>query len=1510
MNDNLHQRLAQYSALDCTVARRFSDRPTVLDAAAQIIDEQWRERGLDRSIDPLALYLASQYNNAASPWVRPLQQVLVERYCRRRTLNLNQADDYLSTHLDASPAWRVDVDLHQVELLINEAAPVLIDVYKQLLVDYWTRFDSSGQTPWSWYAGYLQQQLHHIVQRSHRQSDLAAFALATANLVQGYPRPEQREAWNKGGLTVSHLALDFSADGYLDADLASAMLIEHSDPTPTRNLTLLYTLGGRLAGYDSRQSLLQRIAGSWPAAAIASPRQVQITPATGQVFETQALGLLQQQLQVVDRLTGHYHSKLDAIDLNLDLDRLSSLIDLCGSNETARRQPLVEQLPDWLRLASSKPLMRYSNLLVDVAQAYQNSGGQFWLDGIDNAETFANRRISERFAADHPLDELSPEHVRVINRQTIAAAGGQGEVIVSGSRTTVEYSLAQLAIGNLGLLKPGTVELRSSTPDPLPGWMDESYLRQLVSELDIGSQYPAMLRGKLLDDNEHRQKREQLLTSQLSSQLPALAMELFLQGKVPDQALSHRVAEVFRTASEYAEAHWVLRPLGFIKRPGAAVDHPRNTWLLEPQVPAGGPCLLYRPLHEDSLLYYPDRQALFVAISAPGALQDDLLQRLPAQVRGYYEHGGFLEPHLGAFLPDGALLPLDTPAPIALTVEPSAEQPGSALYLACVSESIARFEEHATSTSQTRWNSWKELGWLLFNTLLPLAGSTLGKVAWLAQIEIALADYVSSDSERDSQRHQLAMVNLLVNIAMLLFSHSIFRLRLEHAKEQSPLTDIPPVPPALPAAVPAAVVASSHPVVQLDFSWSRPDSTLAAPQRIALEALQASVPTAELKAPIANGRLQGLYLHDTDVYCTLDEKAYQVLIDDLLDQPRIVGPDGEPGPLLRRDEAMRWRLDLRLRLKGGMPLNRRINALRQQNLEQSMALADRVSEANRLYQGQIDAMTSAADRLDLSEDNAELNTNLARMQALAAYWESYRQDYEQLNARGAMNHYKTVRAELLQNACLARQSIHLGIKKLYTPLRRQLLALFWRQHQGERLDTNNARIASQRLDTLDNLTDLLITNQQSLEQQQQLLQRLLSRNRPDIDSQHGIATVVTVSATQVGRIRYMRLEALRLRLRLLTPLQGNMLYWLERAWDNLLLAVTQRERVLALSNASEELMVRLLRSIEQQFRAMQRCLAKLAEQPLAASQRQSLVKIDEDVRFFVDDLSARLAELPAYAPSQTVAQLRQQQPGLIDLDEHGLLLGEPRQDNAEIIDIVGIDNDVPTRSYRQGQDGWEQLPAPAQAHTSASVSRKALKRLLKESAPLLASVNKEVLSIEAQSAGSYTSGEIQDLFDLQHRRLREHITAIEQRLTDDNQSDEASQGLDAAQTIGRLNERITQLQDKAVQLRKRAALAQLPSVANIEYLLGLGEIRIAAEGSRTRLAKVKGRPADFLDEYSISHAGKVLWYAHFHYPALDSAKANFVSGHLKTAAQRLQKGGDIYYCPVTLATARRYFFEA
>jgi hypothetical protein len=108
-------------------------------------------------------------------------------------------------------------------------------------------------------------------------------------------------------------------------------------------------------------------------------------------------------------------------------------------------------------------------------------------------------------------------------------------------------------------------------------------------------------------------------------------------------------------------------------------------------------------------------------------------------------------------------------------------------------------------------------------------------------------------------------------------------------------------------------------------------------------------------------------------------------------------------------------------------------------------------------------------------------------------------------------------------------------------------------------------------------------------------------------------------------------------------------------------------------------------------------------------------------------------------------------------------------------------------------------------------------------------------------------------------------------------------------------------------------------MGEVMYLIDGGHVQLQAQGARSRLARIKGRPADFLDEYSISHEGKVLWYAHFHYPSMTTVKVDFIAGHLKTAGQRHMPGQrysdgsggvfEVYRAPITHAAAARYFFD-
>jgi|GEM_PF-1048805 len=1534
MTHNLHQRLAQFSSLDCEVAKRFSDRPTLLESAEALLLDQWRQRLPLSEHDPRQLFLDSRAPHTDHPWVRPLAQVLVERYCQGETLNLNVDADFLTTRLDSKPSGRLAIDLHEIEQLINDTGPLLLDMYRQQLVSYWHRFDSSGQTPWRWYANYLGRQMQQAIDSKAKAGNWPSFALAMARLVHTYPAAASRSIWqNTRTLSVAGLAADFSADGDLDVDLASTILIEHVDADPARNLTLLYTLSGKLLRFESRQTILAGIHRYRDSAQLTTPYRIEIDYQFSSAFDSQALGLLRQQLHVIDQLGATYHGKFDAVTMGFDLDRLTSLIDICNEAETAQRQSLSAQLPDWLRNAKSRPLMRYSTLLVSVAQSYQEANGQFWLKDVPDAEAFANQQMAARFKADNPGTTCTPEQVRITNYQVIAAAlPVQGSIATSNKQTPVTFTCAQLAIGNLGLLKPGRVTLTSTTATPLPAWLTEAYLRKLVTELDIATAYPALLRSKLLDDVQQRAERQGLLMTQLRTQLPALAMELYLQGKITDPQVAEHIAQAFAQNPANEGSRWVIRRLGFIKAPGSATDFPRNTWLIEPQTPAGAACLLYRPLHEDSLLYFNDRLALFVAISTPGALQDDLLYRLPVEDRRFYAHGGFLEPHLFVPLDDTSAIPFGTPPAVTLALEPPPADLGEALYLACVNESIVRFEEASSSTAQTRWDSWVTLGWLMFNTLLPLAGSTLGKVAWLTQMEVALAEFVNTDAEPDSTNHELAMVNLLVNIAMLLFSHSLFRLRLEEDPLPSALTPslVPPAPEAHGLPANAQLVTALQP---LDFGWSSPDKTLSDSQQKLLDRLQASVKESTLGSPVPTGELQGLYLHGARLYTTLEHtqlqvhegktyripkrQVYEVQHDPERLQMRIVGPDLAKGPWLQRDELGRWGLDLALYVKGkgGMPISEQLNRMRLDK-QDALAAADALIKADKdLYEAKAREMVTIEGLASATTEDTPLSACQTKLDALATFWSEHLEHIKARNALEPVKNFRMAQASALRQENFCQLVLHKVLRQRFEPCHKQLLQLVEQQQWGQTLTEADVRIATQRLDQQAQLLEQMLKNNANLRYGHAQLSKLAGPRFELIVKWRDLAASVPANAQTELTLRFQRMENQINRLKLVHELSSEAASLRDRCWDNLQLGVAQYKRVLQLPQEDAEANVRLLFSIKQQLQTAHRQLNIVIKLVPDAPAQETVQQLHEELERVQQDLAHDLAELPDYPPVSTLGQLRRRLPGLIETSEHGVLLTTPRADDAMTVDLLGPDGKTTNRTYHFEQDDWVELK-PAKAKPRPD--ERSLKRLLKDGVGLLDEARKEVEKVRRANS-SYLPIEIEESILHQRDRLLEQAEAIETRLTRDNATDEGVKGVDAEGTARALRTLAESLSGQATTLRVETALKQKPRMTEVQFLIGQGQVQLARVGTRVRLARVKGRPADFLDEYSISHDGKVLWYAHFHYPAMDTAKTDFTVGHLKTSAQRHAAGSrvteangahiEVYRAPITTAAASAHFFN-
>ncbi|MDD2048269.1 dermonecrotic toxin domain-containing protein [Pseudomonas putida] len=1509
---SLQERLALNTDLDCAVASHFNLRPTLFEVCARLLVEQWSARQISHH-DPQLLYLISLDSTPDRTYVRPLYQALAERFCRRSTLNLTTAEDFLSLSEDADPQGAIAIDLHTVEQLINDCGPLLLECYQGALVTFWSEADPSGVTPWQWYADYLKQHFKSAIDSGFDAGTLNQTTAAMASLIYNYPTAQERTAWpNASNLDVLQLELDTSASAYLDVDLASALLLEHLDSTPQRSVTLIYTTSGQLVPIASRQALFDGLGRLWPISSALRPT-LQLTHTTTDNFEAQAQGVLHQQLRAINALAQQYQSEYSAPLMSLELDRLTSMVDLCSAAEQKHRKQLFAHLPEWLRETKGPLMRRYGAMLLDMAQCYEDAAGQFWLDGIDDAETFSYQQLARQIAIDHPGNELAVRDVVIINHQVEAAAiPHQGSLIVDGTVHPVRFSLAQLAIGNLGLLAPGRVELTSASAQPLPTWLDERYLRELISRVDIGTAYPQMLRHNMLDDADQRQLRLRLFDSQLRAQLPAFALELHLHDNRLSEAAVNGISQVMQVLPQSTPAVWAIRPMGLISSPGATSDLLFNTWLIEAHNPATGPCVLYRPLHPEPLLEFTDRLALLVAISNPGALQDDLIQRLPERSRRIYAHGGFKEPHLFHSTEDDFGLPFGTPAPVTLSVEAPLSSIGATLYQACVEETIKHFKAQSASTSQTRWERWQTLGWLLLNTLLPLAGGTLANAVWLVQMSIALVDFVNADSQSDPAGRRINLINLLVNVAVLLFSHAYQGLSLDSPEVQPPPAT-PPAPPPTPL-MPTRIVQPP-----LEFNWARPNQTLNATQRTTLKKLQANIPLSQLHSPVPSGPLRGLYLYNDQLWASLDNQVYRVEIDPQHELPRIVGASStdEPGPWLTRDEAGRWRIDLALRLRAGMPLSKQLELRKQERVQAVSALRTQLMSDVEQIRSQKTTREQVMTMAATASDERLLRSCLDKTQAYARFWAEHLNTLEASNHNEPVKQFKVVRATALYELISCEKSSYGSLKKLFRPLRSQMVALVNQTPELETIPAADRHISKERLDNMTSLLDQLITCAETLNDARGQLNRLASRQQAKITELNNWVQANRETDSEHLMWRFMRGEINFNRLSLLYPLDDLGNYWLDRAWKNLNLGIAQRLRLANLEQPTVELKVRVLRSIEQQLNATLRQLNNLQpllEQPASLA---ALAELIGDVQQIADGVHHDLADFPDYPPNSTVKQLRSQAPGLIETTESGLLLAEPRVDNDSLVDIPGPDNKTPSRTYRRDQDEWVEVPS-ATPEPSQGPSQ-SLKSVLKQSRTRMSSARGTLHSLQATRSENYLPVEIEEMLDHQQALLTTQRQAIEQCLTEVNQTDEAARSEDAALVIGSLDELAQTLKDQALELRTQAALRQKPRMGEVQYLIDHDQVQVRSAGPRRRLAKTKGRADDFLDEYEISYQDRGLWYAHFHYPAMDTPRESFIAGHLKSAAQRHTAGAsitdphsgktiDVYRAPITLVSAEKYFF--
>ncbi|MDR9875151.1 hypothetical protein RJC98_08160 [Pseudomonas allii] len=924
------------------VADQFATRPTVRSVVAALLNEAIRHRypTLDFDSATTSVAIATQ-SNPLQYQLRPLVDLALEHLASGTELDfsdrfgepckwVNATTGSTLSFVDSTGNRATPLGTQTVELAIGSLKSSLKDAYAQALSQYWGQGADTSASRWRWLSDTLCDTLRIA---GLKQPGLDERQRTTLDQVTRYPEASERTR-----VHGANAAKVFTLDSTMKHAQTSAsvlspdLLITHEVDGHT--VVLLVTSAGVVTPYDS----LEQFALAWERQ-LSTQFQFDHLSWTrmepdGNIFDTQAAILLDRQLQNLDAI------KLPAQGSATNLEQLfAQATDTAAWFSTTsplppeRLEQFKRNLPQWLTKAREFERFAYQRHILDLASSVRRNQGRNFLTDIPDLRTYAEQQLDAELAP----KGYTAKDLEITFKVPVGTMG-------SGYIEPIRMSLVDMALENLSGLPKGAMDIRLRG-QPVSDPQMAQALKDLISKVDIGRHYPALLNQQLLSDTDQARERAALFCEQVPTQLVMQALELKLKGQAGISTKGYQFVEAIAqpgvSARRVDGQEITVRPLAFLRKPGATPDVAANLFLIEPVDPTNGPHILYGPQLSPSVQEFPSRDALLAAIQKPGTLQQSILAWLPDEkTRAVYGNGGFKTPNIARY---GVFNEFDAPsqpAPTTLAIDgyPAAQQLRrdvqngdlmNHLFNANARSLVTLADSQSTSDAQSRWASYKELGWLLFNTLLPVLRGPGAMVGWLLQLA-SIENDIKEASESNTRDPAAIMVDLLVNVGTLL-SHTAAR-----PKPARPVGDVPfaqrkDVKIALrrtgAVSPPSQILVEENDPVSargfidsrraFDFAFSSPRD-LSPAQWAHLQTFSVPAP-AEPGAPIAEGGLKGLYRIDDNLHAHIGNQWFRVARD--LDGVFVIDQHDKArtGPPLKRDTTGRWDFDLGPKLRGGMP---------------------------------------------------------------------------------------------------------------------------------------------------------------------------------------------------------------------------------------------------------------------------------------------------------------------------------------------------------------------------------------------------------------------------------------------------------------------------------------------------------------------------------------------------------------------------------------------------------------
>lgn len=1520
---------ASHTSLTAALITQLSSGPAFREVAASLLQDQLLEHYPELDIDPNIAMVGTPIWDivedqvvARAPHYQALTDILATQAVLAVPTIYIQGEHFLTLQPITEPASHLPVRIDEIASIINVLAPVIIRGYQQQQLAFWNRSQGSSGPHW--------HELSNVLREHWNVDKVAGWTDDDCRMARQLfqaPDPVNRRLSDPYACRAYVIDVDQIDDAgtvhHLNEHLVSVLIGKQQE----REVILVYSLLQGFKKYPSRQALGQDLPILLDTSITHKKVQWRLSEPSGNFFDYLACALIAIQIKAI--------GAIDFSDIHVNGASQASF-SAPPSAQVASRGPglawFQEALPDWLNSATTSDINAYSRHLKDLAALHSLNEGRTYQDGIAPLEQYAKDRLNAQMNKDHPdAANLSLDDIELVIQSPVI----WGTFAVPGQIDKSVFSLWQLALQNLIALPLGVKSLRQKGPEPLPEWLTIDYLETLITRVDIGSAYPKLIKSILLDDAQESARRQQLYAEHLRIQLPLLALQCKIRNEAGIDERGYRyVVAVMQAEAADRQVDGkaiVMRPLGFVptRRLDATPDVVGNMFVIGPQDPSAGPCLLYRPLLDRPLTQYPSPTNLLYAIQQSTNLRESVLAWLPDDARNDY--GQYIFPvglpspwTVVEFLADPVKL-WTLSGPLKLDTNTELDDLFTHLFNANANALIELADRQSVSNAEARWATFKRAGWAIFNAALPFLGRTVGTAAWIWQIMDQLQQVVDAQAHPDQQSPWVALTDLLLNLGMAIALHSVTR----NAPKRAPRPDSPgkqPLPPRSPAK-PEPMVLSHLPDISTDQAPLAPTQPLhisGAINRtplllgVVLDRFKVTKPET-LGEPIdTEGPYQHLYQSGQKYYAPVGARWFEVQVDEN-DTVIIQDPSrsDHTGPPLINNRQGNWFVDTRLRLRGGGPTSlikkaRELAKKRTQTLRKQ--LSDFESEKKNA-QEQLQQSRLAMDAGPSTSAQARRQRYLHTLDSQSTDYEVALQKLKELNVHEPIPDYSQKALNYLK---AQTELTNAGIRETltrFTPKLRSVLDKIEQQVEApqERYIEDAHQMSELNQEMLGHL-EYMQTRFNELNKLAKDGVRLISITKSSLP----IYTTDDLKALQVTMSRNLCLPASTS-----TPRAWSAIDKIVDAADIAIQCL--RDTLIENDEARLDEQIDTLGSLIEQFQMLDE---RLQDFPTEFSERADLEQLQR-LRDHLSQFRQRaVSNLGLLSADRNLLRNRPTPPAtphrapkkFIRTRYNGLLIGEPRVSDVRsatvLVDIRSPVTQKVISTFHEKTPGiWvERLkaqPPHAQVDLQASINRG--QTLLDQLPAFLARATAHANHVDRTPIG------IEYLYHQHAAELEKTIGAIDSGLTDSNATES---DLLSANTVNKaLNNAVSDLYQQSNQHVLRTLLARAPTVSGIQWLQSHNAITIKKTISRRRL---KSPRPDYLDEYTITerHTHKLLWYAHFHYSTSWTSAKAYTSARLKTVQEhRLGTASDspaglsppqkvdFYRSEISQEQAEKLFFE-